>query len=143
MSQDQPFIWKSSFGGPISWVGQSLGILKVGQTVLARLMESLIWQQPGGSVALHGEGLEKGQWPLLAPMPDTSASPNIPLVPFKLPPWSWSSEEVKSEYVNLYVGSLRGTASGFRSFFRQLNPHWFLQPEVVETYLHGTGTWEA
>ena len=23
MSQDQPFIWKSSLGGPISWVGQS------------------------------------------------------------------------------------------------------------------------
>ena len=24
MSQDQPFIWKNSLGGPISWVGQSL-----------------------------------------------------------------------------------------------------------------------
>ena len=26
------------------------------------------------------------------------------------------------------------------SFFHQLNPHWFLQPEVVGTYLPGTGT---
>ena len=31
MSQDQPFIWKSNLSGPVSWVGQ---------TVLARLMES-------------------------------------------------------------------------------------------------------
>ena len=29
------------------------------------------------------------------------------------------------------VGSLRGTAWDSRSFFYQLNPHWFLQPEVV------------
>ena len=33
MSQDQPFIWKSTLGGPVSWVGQSLGISKVGQSV--------------------------------------------------------------------------------------------------------------
>ena len=57
MSQDQPFIWKSSFGGPISWVGQSLGILKVGQTVLAKLMESQMWHQLASSV---GGGFRKG-----------------------------------------------------------------------------------
>ena len=49
MSQDQPFIWKSSLGGPVSWVG-SLGISKVGQTVLVSLMESQIWHQFAGSV---------------------------------------------------------------------------------------------
>ena len=72
----------------------SLGIYKAGQTVLARLMESQIWLQPAGSVALQVEGPEKGQWLLLTLMPDTSASPSMPLVPFKLPPWCWSSEGV-------------------------------------------------
>ena len=38
------------------------------------------------------------------------------------------------------VGSLTGTAYGSRSFFHRLNSHWFLQPEVVGTYLPGTGT---
>ena len=70
---------------------ESLGISKVGQTVLARLMESLMWYL---LPALWGKGLEKGQWPLLTLMPDTSASPSMPLVPFKLPPWCWSSEGV-------------------------------------------------
>ena len=37
------------------------------------------------------------------------------------------------------VGSLRGTAWGSRSFFHQLTPQWFLQSEVVGTYLPGTG----
>ena len=46
---------------------ESLGISKAGQTVLARLMESQIWHQLAGSVALLGEGSEKGQWPLLTP----------------------------------------------------------------------------
>ena len=38
------------------------------------------------------------------------------------------------------MDSLRGIAWGSRSFFHKLNPHWFLQPEVVGTYLPGTGT---
>ena len=36
---------------------ESLGISKVGQTVLARLMESQIWHQLASSV---GEGFKKG-----------------------------------------------------------------------------------
>ena len=32
-------------------------------------------------------------------------------------------------------GSLRGTAWISRSFFHGLNPHWFLQPEVIGTCL--------
>ena len=40
MSQDQPFIWKSSLGEPVRWAGQPLGISKAGHTVLARLLES-------------------------------------------------------------------------------------------------------
>ena len=42
--------------------------------------------------------------------------------------------------MSLCGGSLRGTAWGPRSFFHRLNLCWFLQPEVVGTYLPGTGT---
>ena len=76
--------WVHKFGG-----AESLGISKVGQTVLARLMESLMWYL---LPALWGKGLEKGQWPLLTLMPDTSVPFFMPLVPFKLLPKSWSSE---------------------------------------------------
>ena len=58
MSQDQPLMWKSNLGGPVYLVAtESLGISKVGQTVLARLMMSRF----GTSLpALWGEGLERG-----------------------------------------------------------------------------------
>ena len=36
----------------------------MGQTVVARLMESQIWHLPAGSMALSLEGSDKGQWPL-------------------------------------------------------------------------------
>ena len=75
--------WVCKLGG-----AEYLEISNVGQIVLARLMESEIWHWLAGSV---GEDLEKGQWPLLALMPDTSVSPCIPLVPFK-PPHCCSSE---------------------------------------------------
>ena len=47
----------------------------------------------------------------------------------------------ESEYrVSPCVSSLRGTAWGSRSFFHRLNSLWFLQLEVVGTYLPGTRT---
>ena len=61
MSQDQSFIWKSSLGGPVSWVGRSLRGSPGQGTVLARLMESQIWNLLG---TLWEEGSEKEQWPL-------------------------------------------------------------------------------
>ena len=72
-------------------------------------------------------------------MPDTSAFPRTPLVPLQLPPHHWSPDGVTKQ-VSLSVGSLRGTAWGFSSFFHQLHPHWILQPAVVGIYLLGTGT---
>ena len=68
--------WGCKLGGV-----ESLGIFDVGQTVLARLMES----QLAGSVAV-GDSLEKRQGPLLTLMPDTLVSPGM-LVPFKLLLW--------------------------------------------------------
>ena len=57
-------------------------------------MEFQIWHQLASSVVLWREGLEKGQWPLLALMPDTSVSPSMTLVPFQMLPQCWSSEGV-------------------------------------------------
>ena len=97
-----------------------------------------------------GEGSEKGQWPMpaflsvrklcqvRALMPDTSVPPCMPLVPFKLLPWCWSSEGV-SLSMRPCVGSLKGTAWDSRSLFQQLNPCWFSQLEVMGTYLPGVG----
>ena len=90
MSQDQPFIWKSSLGGPISWVGQSSWgsprqVKEFSQVDGVSDMALVCWP--------WGEGLEKGQWPLLPLMPDTSVSPYIPLVHFKLLPGAGDQEE--------------------------------------------------
>ena len=51
----------------------------------------------------------------------------------------------ESVQVSLCVGFLRRTALGSSNFSHRLNPHWFLQSEVVETYLPVTGTllWSA
>ena len=105
----------------LGWVLKSdgpepLGMSKVGQTVLARLMESQIGYLHAGSVALLGEGSERGQGPLpaflsgrrLLPattlMPDTSVSPYMPVVPFNLLPWYWSSEGMSlSRLVHVWV----------------------------------------
>ena len=50
-----------------------------------------------------------------------------------------SGAQSKRVWVNLCVGSSRRTAWDSRSFFHQLNLHWCLQPEVMGTYLPGTG----
>ena len=56
----------NSLDGPIIWVGQFQYISSVGQTELARFLESQIWHLPAGSVALCGEGSKKVQWLLPA-----------------------------------------------------------------------------
>ena len=63
--------WACRLGG-----AESLGISKVGQTVLARLMECQIWHQPAGSVALWGNSSEKRQWPLHAFLSGKKLSPS-------------------------------------------------------------------
>ena len=69
-------------------------------------------------------------------MPDTFSSPRMPLVPFKLLPWCWNLERMS---LSKSLCPLRRTAWEFSSFFHQLNSCWFLQPEVMGTYLPGNG----
>ena len=68
---------------------------------------------------------------------NTSISPWILLVPFKLLPGCYSSEGVS---LSPCVGSLRVTAWDSRNFMYWLNPCWFSQPQVTENHLSGTGT---
>ena len=48
--------------------------------------------------------------------------------------------ESESELVSLCAGPLRGTAWESSSFSCHLNLHWFSWPELMGTYLPGTGT---
>ncbi|KAF6119961.1 hypothetical protein HJG60_010328 [Phyllostomus discolor] len=77
-----------------------------------------------GSVSLLGEGSGKGQWPLPAFLSGRKLSPSsclddrhfsfyMPLAPFKLLSWCWSSEGVSLN--KSMCGFLRGTAWDSRS----------------------------
>ena len=77
----------------LGWGGVS-GDLQGGANSVSQFDGVSYMAPAAGSVALWGEGSEKGQWPLLALMPDTSVPPCVPLVPFKLLPQCWSSEGV-------------------------------------------------
>ena len=93
-------------------------ISRVGQTVLARLMEYQIWHQPASSVALcrraqkrdNGLCLPLRLWEscpaALALMSDTSVLPRMPLVPFKFLPGAGAQREWVC--ISLCVVSLRG-----------------------------------
>ena len=91
MSQDQPFIWKSSLGG-----AESLGIFKVGNSVSQVDGESQIWHHPAGSgsVALQGESSEKVLWPLPCPDARHFIFSQYATGALQVPCWRWSSEEV-------------------------------------------------
>ena len=130
--------WACKLGGTVS-----LRISKVSETVSARLMESQIWHQLAGS--LRG-GYRKG----------TMSSARLDARHFSSSLYAtgtfqaatlqcWSSEGVSLSRRNLCVCSLRGNVWGSRSFLHRLNPCCLLQPEVVGTYLPGTGTlsWRA
>ena len=113
MSQDQPFIWESSLGRPKVGGVEPQGISKVGQTVLARMMEPQMWHQPMGLV---WGGLGNGTMASVHPDARHFVSLRIPVVPF-----NWYTKygidtsvlelrERESQEVNLCVGSSRGTA---------------------------------
>ena len=87
---------------------------------------------------LFGGGLSKGTMASAHTMPNTSVSLCITLVPFKLPPWCWSTEVVSlSRQVHVWVPQeelLRPPTASPND-----NLCWFSQPEVEGTYLPSTG----
>ena len=91
-------------------------------------MESQIWYQLASSV---GEGLENGQWPLLTLMSDTSVSPCISLVPFKLLHWCWTQRE-RVWAGETMCGLFKGTAWGSSIFFHWHDPYWFCSQKLWE-----------
>ena len=129
MGLNKPFMWKNHWK-QVGWawrlcVAGPQRITRVGQTVWARLMGSLTWNLPAGTVALSGEGSEKEQCPLLA-LPvgrklSSSSRPDARQFNFSpvdsdalhLLPLHWSSEGVS---VRMCVGPLRGTVWDSSSF---------------------------
>ena len=106
MSQDQPFIWKTLLGGPIIWVGWSPGDLQGGPDSVCQVDGVSDMTPTCQLCSFEEEGSEMRQQPpptflsrrKLSPSSclgaDTSISPHMPLVPFKLLPHCWNSEQV-------------------------------------------------
>ena len=65
---------------------------------------------------------------------------HMPLVPFQLLLRCRIQRERESVSPKSDTGPLRGDSWESCSFFHNPNPHWFLEPEVIGTYLPGTGT---
>ena len=111
---------------------EPLGLSKAGQTLLARLMESQIWHQLASSV---GRGFSKGTTDSSCPDARHFISPCMLLMPFKLPPWCWSSERASlSRWVRVWVPQeelLRAPAASSTDSIPAGS-------EVVGTYLPGT-----
>ena len=105
---------------------ESLGISRVGQTVLAKWMESQIWHQPSSSVSLWGRvqkrdndfcspfSLGESSPLALTLMPDTSVPRCMPLVPFNLLSRCLSSEEVRLN--KSMSGFLKRNCLGLKKF---------------------------
>ena len=77
--------------------------------------------------------------PALTLVSHTSMSPYLPLVPFQLLPWCWSQREWVCISPKSTAGPSRRDFWESCSFFSCHNSHWFLQPEVMGSYLPGTG----
>ena len=110
---------------------------------------------PTSSVAPWVEGSGKRQWPLSVFLFGRKLSPSSHLDARHFSSSLYATGafesvtpvlELRGECicVSVCVGSLRGTFGDYRRFFHWLNPRWCLQPEVMGTYLLGTGTlgWE-
>ena len=118
---------------------ESLGISKAGQTFSPGCWSLRYGTSLQALWYCWGEGLEEGQLPLLALMPDTSVSPSMSWVSFKLLLWYWRLEGVSlSEYMFWFF---KGNCVGLQKFLPMSQPPLvFLQPEVGETYIPGTRT---
>ena len=117
---------------------ESQGIFRSVQTVLARfwslrygtrcqLCGSVAWGLIKGTMASACLSVWKKTFPVSRAL----------LVSFKLIRWCWSSEGVNQN--KSVSGFFKGNFLGLQNFFYWLNPHCILQPEVVGTYLPGTG----
>ena len=122
----------NSFGWPISWVGQSLRDFQGRANSVSRVVSlrfgtcrPALWLCEGrGQKRVNGQCLPLHLGgscpPALALVLDTSVPPCMPLGPFKCYPCAGAQREWV--WISLYVGSSRGTAWDFRSFFYWLTP---------------------
>ena len=115
MNQDRTFIWVSHWkqlGLACNLGGErSLGITRVGQTVLARLMDTHIeqrWKAQKRNIGLFQHfSLGEAAPPILALMTDNLVPPCMSLEHFKLLTQCWRLEQENPG--KFCVGPLRGT----------------------------------
>ena len=141
MKQDQPFGWKSSLGG-----AESLGICRVGQTVLTRLMES----RCGTSLPalwLCGRRIQRRDNGLCLPFErKLSPSSRLDARHFSSSPYATGAFQAAAPVLELRGRDPSESAGGSpcrrdpQGFLPPNPTHWVLQPEVMGTYLPGPGT---
>ena len=130
----------NSLGGPINWVELS-GDLQGGANSVSQADG---WHQPAGSVALWGRGFWKGtaylcMWEKAVPQ----VLPWCQTLHFlSVCHWCLSScyPSAGTLRVSMCVVILRETAWDSRNIIHWLSACWFLQPEVIGTYLPSTVT---
>ena len=107
-----------------------------------------MWLLPASSVVLWGEGTEKEQWspPTILSGRKQSLRSHPEARYFSSSPYATGAFQAASLVLELR-GSFKSVCGFFKrncsessSFSHWLNPHWFLQPELLGTYLPGTGT---
>ena len=76
----------------------------------------------------------------LVVLPVTSHSPCMPLLPFQLLSWCWIPEGMGLHKSWDLSGPFKGSLLIILQFLPPANPHWFLQQEVMGTYLCDTGS---
>ena len=121
-----------------------------GRAVLARLMVSQIWQPTASSVALCGEGSEKGQCPLPTSLFGIKLPSSSCLYArhFSSSLYATGAFQAANPVLELRGGECKSVCRffkwnclGLQKFFYPLTSiHWFLQPEVMGTYLRHTRT---
>ena len=126
--------WACKLGGI-----ESLGITRVGQTVLAKLTESQIWHQPAGCVVLWGRVqkrvnglclpfcLRESCHPVLTLMPDTS----VPLQFHPVCHWCLTKS---------MCGIFKRNCLGFLWYLPLTQSLLVFAARCYGTYLPGTGT---
>ena len=135
MSQEQPFIWSRKLDGPINWVGRVSGDLQGWSNSASPVDRGGTCQFCGSVVGMAQKRDNRSCSPWCQDHGFSQyATGAFPVAILVL--------ELRGTSLSRWVClvSLRKTAWGSRSFYHQLSPHWFLQPEVVRTYLLGTRT---
>ena len=114
MSQDKLFVWKSH-QKQLGWAQKLFGANQQGMANSASQVVRVSDMAPHKETKASASTSvwEKAAPPALALMPDTLSPPRLPLVPFRLLPWCWSSGVSLSKSM---CGPFKRNSQGFQQF---------------------------